>query len=80
MPYWTDAVGQIPFAVDTYRDKQSITKTVQVGIEWGDGTWAGDADYSNEYDNYFVLRGAIYASKNSHIKQNILGKHTLLLL
>ncbi|EBT1585025.1 hypothetical protein JGI54_004751, partial [Salmonella enterica] len=74
MPYWTDAVGQIPFAVDTYRDKQSITKTVQVGIEWGDGTWAGDADYSNEYDNYFVLRGAIYASKKFTYKTKYSGE------
>ncbi len=29
IPYWTDAVGQIQFAVDTYRSTQSITKTVQ---------------------------------------------------
>ena len=64
IPYWTDAVGQIPFAVDTYRSTKSITKTVQIGIEWGAGTITGDVDYSNEYDNYFVLRGALFASKN----------------
>lgn len=32
IPYWTDAVGQVPFAVDTYRSTQSITKTVKIGI------------------------------------------------
>lgn len=64
IPYWTDAVGQIPFAVDTYRATQSIIKTVQIGIEWGAGTLTGDVDYSNEYDNFFVLRGAVFASNN----------------
>ncbi|QHB33844.1 hypothetical protein F0T03_17880 [Yersinia canariae] len=62
IPYWADAVGQIPFAVDTYRDTKSIKNTVQIGISWGDGTLTGDADYTNEYDNYFVIRGALYAS------------------
>jgi len=57
-------VGQIPFSVDTYRSTQSITKTVQNGIEWGADTITGDVDYSNEYKNHFVLRGALFASKN----------------
>lgn len=64
IPYWTDAVGQIPFAVDTYRETKSIVNTVKTGIEWGSGTLTGEMDYTNEYDNYFVLRGAIYSSKN----------------
>jgi hypothetical protein len=63
IPYWTDGVGQIPFAVDTYRSTKDIRKTVEIGITWGDGTYFGDVDYSNEYDNYFVLRGALFASK-----------------
>ncbi|CAD6175615.1 Uncharacterised protein [Escherichia coli] len=74
IPYWTDAVGQIPFAVDTYRSTQSITKTVQIGIEWGAGTLTGEVDYSNEYDNYFVLRGALFASKNFTYKVTSTGK------
>ncbi|EML0455780.1 MULTISPECIES: hypothetical protein [Klebsiella] len=74
IPYWTDAVGQIPFAVDTYRSTQSITKTVQIGIEWGAGTITGSEDYSNEYDNYFVLRGALFASKNFTYKVTSTGK------
>ncbi|WHP32597.1 hypothetical protein QMG90_06695 [Trabulsiella odontotermitis] len=63
IPYWTDAVGQIPFAVDTFRDTHSITNTVKIGIDWGSGTITGESDYSNEYDNFFVLRGALYANK-----------------
>ncbi|ENM1020112.1 hypothetical protein AB6R35_005163 [Klebsiella variicola] len=74
IPYWTDAVGQIPFAVDTYRSKQSITKTVQTGIEWGTGTLTGNVDYSNEYDNYFVLRGALFASKSFTYKSKSSGQ------
>ena len=67
MPYWTDAVGQIPFAVDTYRTYRSIAEVVDTGIKWGPGTptgrVTGDFDYSNTYDNYFVLRGALYAEQ-----------------
>lgn len=74
IPYWADAVGQIPFSVDTYRDTRSIIRTVQIGIEWGAGTLTGDADYSNEYDNYFILRGAIYASKNFSYRIKNSGK------
>ena len=74
IPYWADAVGQIPFAVDTYRSTQSITRTVQIGIDWGAGTFTGDVDYSNEYDNYFVLRGALFASKKFTYKVVSTGK------
>lgn len=82
IPYWTDAVGQIPFAFDTYRSNcrsnyrsdQSILKAVQTGIEWGAGTITGEVDYSNEYDNYFVLRGALFASKNFKYKVESTGK------
>ncbi|MDF7680957.1 hypothetical protein PT300_10345 [Enterobacteriaceae bacterium ESL0689] len=74
IPYWTDAVGQIPFAIDTYRSNHSITKTVQIGIDWWDGTLTGGVDYSNEYDNYFVLRGALFASKRFTYKLEPSGK------
>jgi hypothetical protein len=67
MPYWCDAIGQIPFAVDTYRLHKNIPETINTGIAWGTGI-AKDAfmknkDYSNKYDNFFVLRGALYAAK-----------------
>ncbi|PLR33913.1 hypothetical protein CYR40_01755 [Chimaeribacter arupi] len=67
IPYWNDAVGQIPFAVDTYRLWKNIPVTVETGITWATGR-PKDAvmqrkDYSNKYDNFFVLRGALYAAK-----------------
>lgn len=72
-PFWTDGVGQIPFAVDTFRKyfeelrakPASISKTVRTGMEYGDGNpFAPSSDPSNEYDNYMVLRGALWASEN----------------
>lgn len=67
VPYWNDAIGQIPFAVDTYRLWKNIPATVETGITWQTGN-TRDAlmqrkDYSNKYDNFFVLRGALYAAK-----------------
>ncbi|KEY59827.1 hypothetical protein [Serratia sp. DD3] len=67
IPYWTDAIGQIPFAFDTYREHKNIPATVETGITWGTGKGSdvilGNKDESNTYDNFFVLRGAIFASK-----------------
>jgi hypothetical protein len=72
-PFWTDGVGQIPFAVDTFRKyfeelrakPAAISRTVQTGMEYGDGNpFAPSNDPSNEYDNYMVLRGALWASDN----------------
>lgn len=74
-PYWCDAVGQIPFAVDTYRLKKSIEATVQTGIDWALGTISGvlfgSGDYSNTYDNFFVLRGALFASSKFSYKTRL---------
>jgi RHS repeat-associated protein len=70
-PYWADAVGQIPFAVDYFTDrldihgdeKRAIKETVQKGREYGDGKLlGGDVDNSNKYDVYFILRGAMYGA------------------
>lgn len=72
-PYWADGVGQIPFATDTYRlyleetnqPEASILKTVDTGIKYGDGIPIfPKEDVTNEYDNYMVLRGALWASEN----------------
>ncbi|MFC2971292.1 hypothetical protein ACFOJE_03535 [Azotobacter bryophylli] len=72
-PYWTDGVGQIPFAVDTFRKyleelrtkSAAISKTVRTGMEYGDGNpFSPKDDPTNEYDNYMVLRGALWASEN----------------
>nr|WP_105638240.1 hypothetical protein [Cronobacter dublinensis] len=62
-PYWADAIGQIPFAVDTYRATHSIEQTLETGKRWADGTFTSAYDDSDTYDNFFVLRGALYASK-----------------
>jgi hypothetical protein len=63
IPYWTDAVGQIPFAVDTYRMDKNILSTIETGMIWGTGKPSDVADRTNTYDNFFVLRGALYASQ-----------------
>lgn len=63
VPYWTDAVGQIPFAVDTYRSNRDIKYVVRTGIKWAGGSVSSVSDVSNCYDNFFVLRGALFASK-----------------
>lgn len=63
VPYWTDAVGQIPFSVDTYRSNRDMKYVVRTGIAWGGGSVTSEADVSNRYDNFFVLRGALFASK-----------------
>jgi hypothetical protein len=63
MPYWTDAIGQIPFAVDTYRATHDIKYVVRTGMTWGKGTVTGSIDKTNEYDNFMILRAALFASK-----------------
>lgn len=72
VPYWTDAIGQIPFAVDTYRAQKSVLSTVETGITWATGKGKdvilGNKDKSNTYDNFFVLRGALFASKKFSYK------------
>ncbi len=69
-PYWGDAIGQIPFAVDKYTDEianganstQAIQNTVQSGKEYGEGKLVGgETDNSNTYDNYMILKAAIWA-------------------
>ncbi|QXH44759.1 hypothetical protein KSS93_17930 [Pseudomonas xanthosomatis] len=74
-PFWTDGVGQIPFAVDTFRmyyeeqrgqnKDEAIKRTIQTGMDYGDGNpFNPTSDPTNEYDNYMVLRGADWASQN----------------
>jgi LysM repeat protein len=72
-PYWADAIGQIPFAVDTFKSElestgdrdKSIIQTIKTGIDFGDGSlFFAKKDVSNSYDNFMVLRGALWASAN----------------
>lgn len=78
IPYWSDAVGQIPFAVGTYRAFHNIDATIQTGITWATGKpWDAalqNSDSTNEYDNFFVLRGALYASKKFTYSTKVTGK------
>ena len=80
-PYWTDAVGQIPFSINTYRAFKSVRDVIKIGIEWGPGDiksrFEGKFDNTNKYDNHFVLRGALYASKKYSyiIQRNASGQY-----
>ena len=71
-PYWGDAVGQIPFAVDYFTDmlqetgsySTALEATLQKGMEYGEGElFGGEADHSNTYDNYFILSAALWAGQ-----------------
>jgi len=78
IPYWTDAVGQISFAVATYRTYHTIKATVETGMTWATGgpldALIQKSDSTNEYDNFFVLRGGLYASKKFTYRVNPTGK------
>lgn len=80
MPYWADAIGQIPFAVDLATDKiedgksgyQAIRETIQKGKEYGSGEIiGGEADNSNRYDNYMILRGAANGANGRNITKPV---------
>ena len=70
-PYWSDAVGQIPFAVNNMKNQlkdgvsanQAIQNTLDTGRDFGEGKLiGGQRDNSNRYDNYFIVRGASWAA------------------
>jgi len=71
-PYWTDAIGQIPFAANKYRNEigkkkstvsGSILNTLKAGQKYGDGKLINpEADHSSGYDNFMILRGALWQS------------------
>lgn len=71
MPYWADAIGQIPFSVDMMTDylnqgfikDRAIKETIKLGQKFGDGNLFGKSDYSNSYDNHMILRACIWTSK-----------------
>jgi hypothetical protein len=70
-PYWADAVGQIPFAVNNatnvLKEKgdptTAIKETITTGQTHGQGQLIGGTpDTSNTYDNYMIMRGAKWAT------------------
>lgn len=71
-PYWTDAIGQIPFSVDCMRDNiikcqgnydMAIKQTILTGMKWGAGEINGEEDNTNSYDNHMILRGCLWSRK-----------------
>ncbi len=71
-PYWTDAVGQIPFAVDKFTDELESTgnastareRTIEAGQTFGDGNIiGGESDNTNSYDNAMIKRAINWAEK-----------------
>lgn len=72
-PFWTDGLGQIPFAVDTFRMywqetrdvDAAIKKTGVTGLDWADGSLGGsDKGSENVYDNFVIIRACLWASEN----------------
>ncbi len=70
-PYWTDAIGQIPFAVDCFTDQlaktgnteQAIRNTIELGRKHDEGKlYGGKYGDANTYDIFLVLRGAVYGA------------------
>ncbi|MEZ5324283.1 MAG: RHS repeat-associated core domain-containing protein [Verrucomicrobiales bacterium] len=70
-PYWGDAIGQIPFAVDITKDNMRgvgkseqdkirvVKQTLATAREYSEGNIMGDnQNEGNDYDIYMVLRGA----------------------
>ncbi len=82
MPYWADAIGQIPFATDLVTDKiedgskkyNAIMETIKTGRKHGSGSLMGGGsgqDNSNGYGNYMILRGAAYGAHGRDITKPI---------
>ncbi|HIF9104015.1 TPA: hypothetical protein ACX6QA_000925 [Photobacterium damselae] len=71
VPYWSDAIGQIPYAIDTYRLFKNKNTVKFFGGVFAQGDFkeaiksliTGELDETNTWDNYFVLRGSLFAEK-----------------
>lgn len=69
-PYWTDALGQIPFTIDTYeynlRNKSSTPDldTVKTGAIFANGLPYIGSDYSKNYDNMMIIKTTEWAKKH----------------
>ena len=76
VPYWTDAIGQIPFALNEYRNvferskNSEITagETIDIGKKFGDGSLMNiifpSPDNSNGYDNAMIVRAVNWAKND----------------
>lgn len=78
-PYWADAIGQIPFALDTYKwglkhtsspkISKFIVKTAGSIAAKGDYSNVLNPDISNSYDNNMIKKAADWAEKKYITKQ-----------
>jgi len=75
-PYWADGIGQIPFAVDTYREnledglphEAATRSTLSTGQQFGDGSlFGGSSDFSNSYDNHIILRACLWGGSRYRV-------------
>ena len=66
-PYWSDAVGQIPYGIWAFRETGSVRETLDLGIKYGQGKMIGGLpETKNTYDIYWVLKGALYGKSRYH--------------
>ena len=69
IPYWSDAIGQIPYAIDTFRMMRNRKSVQYWGGVFAEGSTiaaikaiiTGDLDKTTTWDNFFILRGVIFA-------------------
>ena len=73
IPYWADAIGQIPFALNDYRNyykncfdsEFAARSTIADGVQFANGSlWNlifPSYDYSNTYDNAMIKRAVDWA-------------------
>jgi len=75
-PFWTDAIGQIPFSVNKFTDELEKTgnakiarqKTIEAGQTFGDGNViGGESDNTNSYDNAMIKRAINWAEKRHKV-------------
>lgn len=83
-PYWADAVGQVPFAIDTYKNGLKFTEnkeTIKNSVKYIGGIAAqgglinsairaitNNPDTTNSYDNHMIKKATNWAEKKYNRK------------
>ncbi|ERT57630.1 hypothetical protein HMPREF1254_1213 [Prevotella sp. BV3P1] len=80
VPYWADAIGQIPFTLNEYRNVLGRTKnsemaageTIDMGKRFGNGSLLNiffpSPDNNNSYDNAIIKRSVDWAKNRYSLK------------
>jgi RHS repeat-associated protein len=86
-PFWSDAVGQIPFTINSFRNNMrktggdinvSISNTIEAGYKYGNGSIINPKmDRSNRYDNVIIRKTLEWASKHYEMGRNIFGNSVI---